>query len=125
MKGILVRVSAAELLDRLSILYVKAEKILAPEKLQYIRRDIVELESHRSEIERGRASLDALMGIHREMWECNEQRKAKIRNAELDADYLRLTVQESVLNDRRYVLKREIDEQYGSELREQKSYPWA
>lgn len=122
--GVTIRISVAEFVDRLSILHVKAEQVTEPAKRQYILSELAEFERLASTLPIEQLPLPALLEINRAMWRCNEHRKVKLRRGELDAEYLQLTIQESELNDERYRIKRAIDEQLGSEIREQKSYAW-
>ena len=124
MSEIHVPVSFGELLDKISILYVKRDKMRDPCRLSYVLAEIKEIEQHLENTPEETAWLQQLVAINMDMWECNELRKDKINRGEYDDEYIQLTIRESRVNDKRFIVKKHINEASQSELREQKSYPW-
>jgi hypothetical protein len=116
-----VSVPVSEAIDKLSILLIKSKRISDPSQLKYIELEIGLLEDA-LRIVPYEDYLDALVALNSEMWDCNEIRKHKITIGDFDEQYFRLTISESQLNDKRYLIKQAIDEEFNSTLREQKSY---
>ena len=116
------KLSVAEFLDRLTILYIKRQHIFDFSKQQYIELEIKEMES--SLDDDATQWLIELMDINKKMWDCNEKRKLKIEQQEFDDEYLSLTIEESKLNDERFLIKARINNHFKSSLKEQKSYEW-
>jgi len=115
-----VIVSVGEAIDKYSILLVKSENILDPEKLQHINYEISQMSILKCEEFEG--FTKDMVKINQKLWDVNEVRKRKLRDGEFDKEYINLTKQESELNDKRYFLKNAINELFKSDVREQKSY---
>lgn len=118
-----IYVSVGDAIDRLSILEIKKEKIKSKESLKFIIKEKQYLKKSLSKIKYEKF-LKKLKKINGKMWDCNDERKNKIMKNELDQRYLKLTLQESKLNDKRYLIKKEIDLYFNSEIKEQKNYKW-
>jgi len=118
-----IYVSVGDAIDRLSILEIKKEKIKSKESLKFIIKEKQYLKKSLSKVKYEKF-LKKLKKINGKMWDCNDERKNKIMKNELDQKYLKLTLQESKLNDKRYLIKKEIDLYFNSEIKEQKNYKW-
>jgi len=118
-----IYVSVGDAIDRLSILEIKKEKIKSKESLKFIIKEKQYLKKSLSKVKYEKF-LKKLKKINGKMWDCNDERKNKIMKNELDQRYLKLTLQESKLNDKRYLIKKEIDLYFNSEIKEQKNYKW-
>jgi tetratricopeptide (TPR) repeat protein len=120
-----VEVSAGELLDKLTILHIKAERIADTEKLHNVKAEIDALAKVRAAIE----STPALGALERKLKEANEQLweiEDAIREHEqrkdFGAGFIELARTVYLTNDRRASLKREINALLKSRLVEEKSY---
>ena len=119
--------SLGDFLDRLSILRIKNERISDPEKskrnlvqLQQFEQLRCEVQSDRlAEIETTEADLKA---VNEKLWDVETDiRKCEAR-ADFGTEFVRLARRVYELNDRRSVLKQNVDQLVGSHLAEQKDY---
>ena len=124
--SVLVNVSHGELLDKISILEIKAERINAPEKLCNVNAELAQL---RAAWERACGSLAQVVDYHRDLrrvnerlWDIEDRIRIKERAADFDAEFLELARQVYITNDQRARIKRAVNEAYGSDLIEEKQY---
>jgi tetratricopeptide (TPR) repeat protein len=116
-------VSAGELLDKLTILQIKAERITDPAKLRNVHTELEALEAVRATLAPSPELTEELKAVNEQLWDvedeirlCEQQRNFGPRFIELARSVYRI-------NDRRAALKRALNEQLGSRLIEEKSYP--
>jgi len=119
-----IKISIGEAIDRLSILKLKLKYIKDNYKIHFVKIEIEELEKALELTGDYSKFLEELTKINDLMWNCNEIRKQKIINNQFDKDYIKLTIEESTVNDQRFIVKNKINQLFNSELREQKSYNW-
>lgn len=123
---ILVPVAPGELIDKITILEIKTERIADASKLANVRRELDALEAVRRRAVPASAALAALTAALREVNEALWQIEDDIRDCERDADFgprfVELARAVYRTNDRRADLKREINLALGSALVEEKSY---
>lgn len=121
-----VPVSIGEVIDKITILEIKQERIPDPAKLDNIRRELTMLKAVvQAEIKTSKA-LEALhaklKGINEELWQIEDDIRDKERAKSFDDEFVRLARAVYVTNDQRAAAKREINELLGSTLVEEKSY---
>jgi Family of unknown function (DUF6165) len=123
---IAIEISPGELVDKVSILEIKSERIVDPEKLANVRR---ELGLYRKIVATQLPVADAMANLIRELKTVNEilwVTEDEIRDCEARQDFgdafiqLARTVYKT--NDRRASIKREINILCGSSIIEEKSY---
>lgn len=119
-----IDISLGELVDKVSILAIKREKIRSEEKLANIRKEYGLL--HRKMQEAG-ISEDSpeyrdLYAINIKLWEIEDKIRAKEAAKTFDADFIALARSVYRENDQRAAVKREINLKYGSAIIEEKSY---
>lgn len=122
---ITVSISVGEFLDKLTILWIKREMIHDPVKLGFINQEIQELEPVFDMLGKGlfvELVINQLHEVNRKMWNVNERRKSLLASGIFDEEYLNLTKEESLLNDSRFRIKQQINDHFGSEIKECKSY---
>lgn len=123
---ILVELSAGELLDKLTILQIKCERVTKPEKLRNIRHELAVLSAARERSLKATPELDALTGQLKEANERLWDIENAIRGCEATRDFgprfIDLARAVYHTNDRRAALKRQINELAGSLLVEEKEY---
>lgn len=115
-----VPVSVGELLDKVSILRIKAERITDPDKLAAVARELAHLEQlvpAESEL-----WLRRLEGVNGRLWDIEDQIRVKERDKDFGPEFVSLARSVYFTNDQRAELKREINAHYGSEIVEVKSY---
>ncbi len=126
MEQILVPISPGELLDKISILEIKSERMTDQEKLSNVRRELALLNSTWS----GSVSADdTVLRIHSELkhinealWEIEDDIRDKERLREFDQRFIELARSVYFTNDKRAAAKKELNVHLGSEIVEEKSY---
>lgn len=124
--GVLVNVSHGELLDKISILEIKAERIKAEAKLRNVKIELAQL---RAAWEKACGPLAQVAAHHRDLrrvnerlWDIEDRIRIKEREADFDAEFVELARQVYITNDQRARLKRVVNEACGSDLVEEKQY---
>jgi hypothetical protein len=119
-------VSCGELIDKLTILEIKAERIADPGKLANVRdelRLLTELweadPASATDIGTERAELKR---INEALWEIEDEIRVKERQQSFDARFIELARSVYRTNDKRAAVKRAIILKLGSRLVEEKSY---
>ena len=126
MSEILVPVSPGEVLDKLTILRIKAARIGDPAKLANVRRELELLE--RTWAASPYAAHDvaadtaALQAVNERLWTVEDQLREMERARRFDAGFIELARAVYVENDRRAAIKRRINTALGSTIVEEKSY---
>lgn len=125
MNELFIPVSAGELIDKITILEIKEERIFDAEKLSNIRH---ELESLRSVMRTSLPSSKELLKLHQELkrvnisiWESEDDVRTITPDTEKET-YLRATYNSHKMNEERFKLKRAINELCKSFIQEQKNY---
>ena len=121
-----IPVAAGELIDKITILRVKAERI-GPDKKPNVIHELRLLEKVMDEALAPSPELAALThrlaGVNASLWDIEEGKRACERRGAFDAAFIALARSVYIENDRRAAIKREINEITGSEIVEEKSYP--
>jgi hypothetical protein len=123
---ILVEVSVGELMDKITILEIKRERILDANKQQHVCRELTMLCAVRDrtvhmvpELERCVADLRATNEV---LWSIEDEIRDCERRQDFGAQFVELARAVYRQNDRRSAVKRKINELVGSRLIEEKSY---
>ncbi len=121
-----VPISVGELLDKLTILRIKSERISDPGKLANVQRELESLESTWtdspfSKYELG-AELEQLRRVNETLWEIEDQIRLKESRLEFDQEFIELARSVYLTNDERAAVTREINIKVGSDLVGEKSY---
>ena len=126
MSEITVPVSFGELLDKLSILQIKSERMDDPAKLANVRTELSALEqtwmAHPAaghDIVRLRAELKA---VNERLWDIEDAVRVKERAGEFGEDFVQLARSVYLENDERARIKKAINLALGSAYVEEKSY---
>ena len=123
---LLVPISVGELLDKLTILEIKAEQIGDPAKLTNVIRERDALEAVRRREVAMSAEIEVLYAelkeVNKALWEVEDRLRERECEAAFDSGFVELARSVYRHNDRRAVVKRRINELTGSELVEEKSY---
>lgn len=126
MKDILVPISPGELLDKITILRIKSERMSDETKLRNVRHELALLERTWREavdpaVDLGREEAD-LLRVNGALWDIEDHIRDQERAASFDARFVELARAVYVTNDERAAIKRRINEKLGSTLVEEKSY---
>ena len=123
---LLVPISVGELLDKISILEIKAAAIGDPAKQANVRRELAALEAVRTREVAAFPELPALYAelksVNQALWRIEDEIRDCERGGEFGQRFIELARDVYRINDRRAVLKRRINELTGSDLVEEKSY---
>jgi hypothetical protein len=123
---LLVPISVGELLDKISILEIKAEAITDPVKLANVRRELAALGAVRKREVAALPEMAALQAelksVNQALWRTEDEIRECEHAGRFDERFIELARNVYRINDRRALLKRRINELTGSEIIEEKSY---
>jgi len=126
MEQISVPVSPGELVDKITILEIKAERITDEEKLQNVKTELELLvqvwETVLSDTEAILPLKETLKGINQALWDIEDQIRIKESRQEFDQEFINLARSVYVQNDQRAAAKKQINVLLGSKIKEEKSY---
>jgi chromosome segregation ATPase len=125
-KLIAIPVSAGELIDKITILQLKAERFSEAEKLACVRQELEMLQAVRDQAIASSPQLaeltSQLKSANSELWRIEDAIRLCEQKQDFGPEFLQLARSVYRHNDRRSELKRRINELLGSSLVEQKSY---
>ena len=126
MNKILVEVSVGELLDKISILEIKKEKIKDPEKLKFINDEHTILKGQLSQNMKSDNKLNelfqSLKEINAKLWIIEDDKRMCEKNSDFSENFIKLSRDVHFLNDNRAKIKLEINTYTGSKIKEIKEY---
>ena len=126
MNKIIVEVSVGELLDKISILEIKKEKINDPEKLKFISNEHSILKDQFEKNVKSDDKLDKLFQdlkeINSKLWVIEDEKRDCEKNKDFGDKFIKLSRDVHFLNDDRAKIKLEINSHTGSLIREIKEY---
>ena len=126
MNKILVEVSVGELLDKISILEIKKEKIKDPEKLKFINDEYevlkAELNQNVKSDEKLNDLFNSLKDINSKLWVIEDDKRLCEKNSDFGEKFIKLSRDVHFLNDSRAKIKLEINNHTGSRIKEIKEY---
>ena len=118
-----IEVSNGEIIDKLTIIQIKIERIKDNKKLLNLRKEFEELNNAALKILSSNDPLyKALYNINCELWEIEDHIRDLERNKDFGDDFIQTARSVYVKNDKRAVIKRKINIQTSSGLVEEKSY---
>ena len=126
MNKILVEVSVGELLDKISILEIKQEKIKDPEKLQFINTEHSilkdQLDNNVKSDEKLNTLFQSLKNINAKLWVIEDDKRLCEKNSDFTDNFIKLSRDVHFLNDDRAKIKLEMNNHTGSKIKEIKEY---
>ena len=126
MNKILVEVSVGELLDKISILEIKKEKIKDPEKLKFINDEYNILKDQLNKNVKSDEKLDnlfqSLKEINAKLWVIEDDKRLCEKNSDYGEKFIKLSRNVHFLNDGRAKIKLNINNHTGSKIKEIKEY---
>ena len=126
MNKILVEVSVGELLDKISILEIKQEKIKDPNKLKFItdEHSILkdQLDKNVKSDEKLNNFFDSLKEINAKLWVIEDDKRMCEKNKDFSEKFIKFSRDIHFLNDDRAKIKLEINNLTGSKIKEIKEY---
>ena len=126
MNKILVEVSMGELLDKISILEIKQEKIKDPEKLKHINDEHSilkdQLDNNVKSDEKLNTLFQSLKDINAKLWVIEDDKRLCEKNSDFTENFIKLSRDVHFLNDDRAKIKLEMNNHTGSKIKEIKEY---
>ena len=126
MNKILVEVSVGELLDKISILEIKQEKIKDTEKLNFINKEHSILKDQLNDnvkIDKKLTELfESLKQINAKLWVIEDDKRQCEKEKDFTDNFIKLSRDVHFLNDDRAKIKLEINIHTGSKIKEIKEY---
>jgi hypothetical protein len=126
MSEILVPVSPGEVLDKITILRIKAARITDPVKVANVRLELEMLERTwrnspyaRHDVARDEAALQA---VNERLWDIEDRIRDKERAGCFDAEFVELARAVYIENDARAAIKKRVNLALGATIVEEKSY---
>lgn len=126
MNEIKVPISPGELLDKITILRIKSQRMTDPQKVRNVRVELDALQETWSSSAYARidvaADIEALQTVNERLWVIEDDIRDKERAQAFDAEFIRLARAVYVENDERAAIKKRINVTLGSSIVEEKSY---
>ena len=126
MNKIIVEVSIGELLDKISILEIKQEKIKDPEKLGFISNEHSilkkQLNDNVTSDDKIKDLFQSLKDINAKLWVIEDDKRQCEKVKDFGEKFIKLSRDVHFLNDDRAKIKLEINNYTGSEIKEIKEY---
>ena len=123
---ILAEISAGELLDKITILEIKKEKINNKEKLEDINKELSSLSKTSNEKIPDKSKVKNLIlnlkKINLRLWDIEEGKRMAEKDKKFDDNFIRLSRDVYKTNDERAKIKLKINEILGSNIKEVKSH---
>ena len=126
MNKIIVEVSVGELLDKISILEIKQEKIKDPEKLKFISDEHSVLKDQLDQNVKSNNNIESLFQslkeINAKLWVIEDDKRQCEKEKDFTEKFIKLSRDVHFLNDDRAKIKLEINNLTGSKIKEIKEY---
>ena len=126
MNKIIIEISVGELLDKISILEIKLEKIKDPNKLKFITAELSILKDQLSKNidynEKIKNLYQSLKEINSRLWIIEDNKRECEKNKDFSEKFIKLSRDVHFLNDDRAKIKLEINNITGSNIKEIKEY---
>ena len=126
MNKILVEVSVGELLDKISILEIKLDKIKDNKNLDFIRDEhsilTDQLEKNVKSDEKLKNLFSSLKEINAKLWLIEDEKRQCEKDKNFNEKFIKLSRDVHFLNDERAKIKLEINNYTGSKIKEIKKY---
>ena len=126
MNKILAEVSVGELLDKISILEIKQEKIKDDKNLKFINDEYnvlkTELNKNIKNDDKLNNLFNSLKEINSKLWVIEDDKRMCEKNKDFGEKFIKLSRDVHFLNDKRAKIKLEINNHTGSKIKEIKEY---
>ena len=126
MNKIIIEVSIGELLDKISILEIKQEKIKDPEKLKFISNEHSilkqQLEKNVKSDNKLKELFQSLKEINLKLWSIEDNKRLCEKEKNFGEEFVKLSRDVHFLNDDRAKIKLDINDYTGSSIKEIKEY---
>ena len=114
-----IPVSVGELLDKITILEIKSQYTSNP----YVSKELQELNQIKSTFTQYTLEyMDELREVNQKLWKIEDRLREKEKLQEFDEEFIELARSVYITNDERARIKRQINEETGSQYKEIKLY---
>jgi hypothetical protein len=121
----IIEISIGEAFDRLTILKIKSEMIKDEAKLTNVMKEYFYLQNllkEELEVDEDNEDFKRLLEINETLWEVEDLLREFEKENSFGKEFVELARSVYVLNDKRAIVKKEINTAYGSQFVEEKSY---
>ena len=126
MDKILAEISAGELIDKITILEIKREKISNKEKLVEVNKELISLNGTLKKSINDESKIlsfkNDLKNINLKLWDIEDEKRSAEKNSKFDEKFIQLARNVYKFNDERAKIKLAINNALGSNIKEVKSY---
>ncbi len=126
MTELLVPISPGELIDKITILEIKSQRMSDAAKLANVRTELALLTETWQASPWSSADIDAewsgLRAVNEKLWVIEDQIRDQERDGRFDREFIELARAVYITNDERAAIKKRINTRLGSTLVEEKSY---
>ena len=126
MKSPLIPVSVGELVDKITILRIKKERLSDQSALANVARELGELQKvlddYIDDSRDVKLFEDRLQVVNKDLWQIEDAIRSKEKERCFDSEFIELARRVYLTNDERAAIKRDINKAVGSVLFEEKSY---
>jgi Family of unknown function (DUF6165) len=126
MAELLVPISPGELIDKITILEIKSQRMTDAAKLHNVRTELTLLSETWKASPFSATDISAewagLRDVNAKLWDIEDRIRDKERDGLFDAEFIELARAVYVTNDERAAIKKKINTKLGSALVEEKSY---
>ena len=121
-----VPVSFGEVLDKITILEIKSERIADPEKVKNVRLELDELSANWNQVVQDQTAISnlrsQLKAVNGELWVIEDDIRDQEAAQDFGPKFIELARAVYVTNDKRAAIKKEVNLALGSRFVEEKSY---
>ena len=119
-----IEISIGELVDKVTILSIKLEKIKNPDKLKNIKKEynLLYESMKKTGITKDSEQFINLVQVNLSLWDIEDKIRIKEANKQFDDDFIQLARSVYFKNDKRAEIKKQINLTFGSDLIEEKEY---
>ena len=117
-------ISVGELVDKITILEIKLDKIKNTDKLKNIKNELNILQKYFDEIQNNNliGLKSNLKDTNLKLWQIEDDIRVCEKNNKFDEDFIQLARSVYITNDKRFEIKNSINQLFSSEIKEVKSY---
>lgn len=119
-----IEVSIGEVIDKITILQIKEDRIKDTNKIEHIKKELSILEEtlFNSNIKVPIDMVLNLKEVNESLWDAEDVLREKEKSEVYDEEFIKCAILDSVLNDKRFLIKNQINNFCNSNIKEQKSY---
>ena len=124
---ILINISVGELIDKITILQIKKDKISDLEKVKKVSFELEILENSLNSFKTNKTNelkvlMDDLKEINQKLWTIEDDIRLLEKNKQFDKNFIDLARSGYITNDQRFEVKNKINKLFLSDIEEVKSY---